>query len=257
MSVSGRGNLQSMTSERRSIGLRNRRRKWRRDQIRVTDRATMRRSIEGTAIGNFMEWYDFGVYGYIATTIAQVFYPGNSVSAVHLIATFSTLAAAFVVRPLGGFIFGPLGDRIGRRRVLMITITLMTVGTTGTGLLPGYHTIGIWAPILLVVARIFQGLSTGGEYVGAMTYVVEQAPDRKRGMMVGFLPLGNLSGFVAAGLLVTGLQSLAAQPRHADLGLANSATAGRAVRCGRDNHAAAARRITCLPERRRPGGFGG
>ena len=148
-----------------------------------------------------------GVYGYIATTIAQVFYPGNSVSAVHLIATFSTLAAAFVVRPLGGFIFGPLGDRIGRRRVLMITITLMTVGTTGTGLLPGYHTIGIWAPILLVVARIFQGLSTGGEYVGAMTYVVEQAPDRKRGMMVGFLPLGNLSGFVADELLVTGLQT--------------------------------------------------
>ena len=167
----------------------------------------MRRAIKGTAIGNFMEWYDFGVYGYIATTIAQVFYPGNTVSAVHLIATFSTLAAAFVVRPLGGFIFGPLGDRIGRKRVLMITITLMTVGTTGTGLLPGYHTIGIWAPILLVIARIFQGLSTGGEYVGAMTYVVEQAPDRKRGMMVGFLPLGNLSGFVAAGLLVTGLQT--------------------------------------------------
>ncbi len=167
----------------------------------------MRRSIEGTAIGNFMEWYDFGVYGYIATTIAQVFYPGNSVSAVHLIATFSTLAAAFVVRPIGGFIFGPLGDRIGRKRVLMTTILLMTVGTTSTGLLPGYHTIGIWAPILLVVARIFQGLSTGGEYVGAMTYVVEQAPDRRRGMMVGFLPLGNLSGFVVAGLLVTALQT--------------------------------------------------
>ncbi|HEY9305710.1 MAG TPA: MFS transporter, partial [Mycobacterium sp.] len=76
-----------------------------------------------------MEWYDFGVYGYIATTIAQVFYPGNSISAVHLIATFGTLAAAFVVRPLGGFIFGPLGDRIGRKRVLMTTILLMTVGT--------------------------------------------------------------------------------------------------------------------------------
>ena len=167
----------------------------------------MRRSIKGTAIGNFMEWYDFGVYGYIATTIARVFYPGNSVSAVHLIATFSTLAAAFVVRPLGGFIFGPLGDRIGRKRVLVITILLMTIGTTTTGLLPGYGTIGIWAPILLVVARVFQGLSTGGEYVGAMTYVVEQAPDRKRGMMVGFLPVGNLAGFVLAGLLVTGLQA--------------------------------------------------
>ena len=124
-----------MISERRSTGS-GRRRKWRRDEIRVTDHVNMRRSIEGTAIGNFMEWYDFGVYGYIATTIAQVFYPGNSVSAVHLIATFSTLAAAFVVRPLGGFIFGPLGDRIGRRRVLMITIMLMTVGTTGTGCCP-------------------------------------------------------------------------------------------------------------------------
>jgi MHS family proline/betaine transporter-like MFS transporter len=167
----------------------------------------MRQTIMGTAIGNFMEWYDFGVYGYIATTIAQVFYPGKSVSGVHLIATFGTLAAAFVVRPLGGFIFGPLGDRIGRHRVLVVTILLMTVSTTMTGLLPTYSTIGIWAPILLVVARIFQGLSTGGEYVGAMTYLVEQAPDHKRGMMVGFLPMGNLVGFVLAGLLVTGLQT--------------------------------------------------
>ncbi|MDT5020010.1 MAG: transporter, family, proline/betaine transporter [Mycobacterium sp.] len=167
----------------------------------------MRQSIKGASIGNFMEWYDFGVYGYIATTIAQVFYPGNSVSAVHLIATFSTLAAAFVVRPIGGLIFGPLGDRIGRKRVLVITVALMTVGTTGTGLLPGYDAVGIWAPILLVVGRLFQGLSTGGEYVGAMTYIVEQAPDRKRGMVVGFLPLGNLAGFVAAGLVVTALQT--------------------------------------------------
>ncbi len=167
----------------------------------------MRQTIMGTAIGNFMEWYDFGVYGYIATTIAQVFYPGKSVSGVHLIATFGTLAAAFVVRPLGGFIFGPLGDRIGRHRVLVVTILMMTVSTTMTGLLPTYSTIGIWAPILLVIARIFQGLSTGGEYVGAMTYLVEQAPDHKRGKMVGFLPMGNLVGFVLAGLLVTTLQT--------------------------------------------------
>ena len=197
-----------MNRARRPTGLsRRRRRRWTLDQIQVTDPEVMRRSIKGASIGNFMEWYDFGVYGYIATTIAQVFYPGNSVSAVHLIATFSTLAAAFVVRPVGGFIFGPLGDRIGRKRVLVITIVLMTIGTTGTGLLPGYTAIGVWAPILLVVARVFQGLSTGGEYVGAMTYIVEQAPDRKRGMVVGFLPLGNLAGFVAAGLIVTGLQT--------------------------------------------------
>jgi MFS transporter, MHS family, proline/betaine transporter len=169
--------------------------------------SALRRDTAGTAIGNFMEWYDFGVYGYIATTIARVFYPGHSVSAVHLIATFSTLAAAYVVRPLGGFVLGPLGDRIGRKRVLVITILLMAVGTTMSGLVPGYSTIGIWAPILLLVARIFQGLSTGGEFVGAMTYLVERAPDHKRGMMVGFLPLGNLVGFVLAGLLVTALQA--------------------------------------------------
>jgi MFS transporter, MHS family, proline/betaine transporter len=197
-----------MNTARRLPGLgRGRRRRWTRDQIQVTDPEMMRQSIKGASIGNFMEWYDFGVYGYIATTIAQVFYPGDSISGVHLIATFSTLAAAFVVRPIGGIIFGPLGDRIGRKRVLVITITLMTVGTTGTGLLPGYSAIGVWAPILLVVGRVFQGLSTGGEYVGAMTYIVEQAPDRKRGMVVGFLPLGNLAGFVAAGLIVTALQT--------------------------------------------------
>lgn len=167
----------------------------------------MQRSIAGTAVGNFMEWYDFGVYGYIATTLAQVFYPGDTASAANLIATFGTLAAAFAVRPLGGFVFGPLGDRIGRRRVLMITILLMTAGTTATGLLPGYRAIGIWAPILLVVARLIQGFSTGGEYVGAMVYVAEHAPDRKRGMMAAFLPLGSQAGYVVAGALVTALQT--------------------------------------------------
>ena len=188
------------------MSIRRRRHSCARDDTRDADSA-MRRDTAGTAIGNFMEWYDFGVYGYIATTIAQVFYPGDSVSAVHLIATFSTLAAAYVVRPLGGFVLGPLGDRIGRKRVLVITILLMAVGTTMSGLVPGYSTIGIWAPILLLVARIFQGLSTGGEFVGAMTYLVERTPDHKRGMMVGFLPLGNLVGFVLAGLLVTALQA--------------------------------------------------
>ena len=114
-----------MSTSRRLTGLgRRRRRRWTRDQIQVTDPEVMRQSLKGAYIGNFMEWYDFGVYGYIATTIARVFYPGDSVSAVHLLATFSTLAAAFVVRPIGGIIFGPLGDRIGRKRVLVITIVL-------------------------------------------------------------------------------------------------------------------------------------
>lgn len=167
----------------------------------------MRRSIAGTAIGNFMEWYDFGIYGFLATTIAQVFYPTDSSSTVGLIATFGTLAAAFAVRPFGGVVFGSLGDRIGRKKVLVMTVTLMAIGTTVTGLLPGYQTIGVWAPVLLIVTRILQGFSTGGEYVGAMTYVSEHAPDRSRGALTGFLPLGTLGGYVAGAAVVTGLQT--------------------------------------------------
>lgn len=167
----------------------------------------MHRSIAGTAVGNFMEWYDFGIYGFLATTIAQVFYPGDSSSAVGLIATFGTLAAAFAVRPFGGIVFGALGDRIGRKRVLVMTVTLMAVGTTVTGLLPSYEKIGVWAPILLILTKIMQGFSTGGEYVGAMTYVSEHAPDRSRGALTGFLPLGTLGGYITGAGVVTLLKS--------------------------------------------------
>src|SRR5574337_665226 len=182
-------------------------RRWEREDIRVADPTEMWRSIAGTAIGNFTEWYDFGIYGFLATTIAQVFYPTDSSSAVGLIATFGTLAAAFAVRPFGGIVFGSLGDRIGRKRVLVMTVTLMAVGTTATGLLPGYEAIGIWAPILLIVTRILQGFSTGGEYVSAMTYVSEHAPDRSRGALAGFLPLGTLGGYAVGAAVVTGLQT--------------------------------------------------
>ncbi|EFG74371.1 transporter, major facilitator family protein [Mycobacterium parascrofulaceum ATCC BAA-614] len=181
------------------------RRTWSRDEIRVADKGATHRAVKGTAIGNFMEWYDFSLYSYTATMLAQVFFPGSSGSG-NLIATFATLAATFLVRPVGGIIFGPLGDRIGRKRVLMFTILLMAVSTTATGLLPGYRSIGIWAQVLLVIIRIGQGLSTGGEYAGAMTYVNEHASDRRRGMMAGFLPLGTLTGYVVGAALITGLQ---------------------------------------------------
>jgi MHS family proline/betaine transporter-like MFS transporter len=167
----------------------------------------MRRSIAGTAVGNFTEWYDFGIYGFLATTIARVFFPADSSSAVGLIATFGTLAAAFAVRPFGGIVFGWLGDRIGRKRVLVMTVTLMAIGTTVTGLLPSYEAIGMWAPVLLIVARILQGFSTGGEYVSAMTYVSEHAPDRSRGALAGFLPLGTLGGYLVGAGVVTVVQS--------------------------------------------------
>ncbi len=164
----------------------------------------MKRTIAGTAIGNFMEWYDFGAYGFMASTIADVFFSSPKTS-VRLIATFGTLAAAFIVRPLGGMFFGPLGDRIGRKRVLAVTILLMAFGTTATGLLPDYHSAGLVAPILLLLTRLVQGFSTGGEYVSAMTFIVEHSPDLRRGWLSGWLPFGTLTGYVAGASLVTGL----------------------------------------------------
>ncbi len=178
-----------------------------RDEITVVDARATHRSIMGTAIGNFMEAYDFTLFSLVATILAQKFYPGENSGAGNLIATFGTMTAGFVVRPLGGVIFGPLGDRIGRKPVLVMTIALMAVCAAATGVLPVYHTIGVWAPILLTIIRISQGLSSGGEYAGAMTFIAEHAPDHKRGMLAGFLPVGTLGGFVLGAALVTGLQT--------------------------------------------------
>ena len=146
------------------------------------------------AFGNAMEWFDFGVYSYIAVTLGKVFFPSSSPSA-QLLATFGTFAAAFLVRPLGGMVFGPLGDRIGRQRVLAATMIMMAVGTFAIGLIPSYASIGIMAPVLLLVARLVQGFSTGGEYGGAATFIAEFSTDRRRGFMGSFLEFGTLIGY--------------------------------------------------------------
>jgi MHS family proline/betaine transporter-like MFS transporter len=194
-------------SRKAGRGRRTRRGKWAPDEITVVDARATQRSIQGTAIGNFMEAYDFTLFSLVATILAQKFYPGENSGAGNLIATFSTMTAGFVVRPLGGFIFGPLGDRIGRKPVLVMTISLMAVGASLTGVLPVYHDVGVWAPILLTAVRISQGLSSGGEYAGAMTYIAEHSPDHKRGMLAGFLPVGTLAGFVVGAALVTVLHT--------------------------------------------------
>lgn len=160
----------------------------------VIDERKSRRAVAAAAIGNTMEWFDFGVYSYLAVTIGQVFFPSNSPTA-QLLSTFATFAVAFLVRPLGGFFFGPLGDRIGRQKVLATTMITMAAGTVAIGLLPGYAQIGIWAPILLLLARLVQGFSTGGEYGGATTYVAEFSPDRRRGFMSSWLEFGTLVGY--------------------------------------------------------------
>lgn len=174
------------------------------DAVIVVDASMLRRTIAATAVGNMMEWFDFGIFSYMAVPLGQVFFPTAS-GPVQLISTFATFSAAFVVRPLGGFFFGPLGDRIGRKRVLATTIIMMAVGTFCIGLVPGYATIGIGAPLLLLLARLVQGFSTGGEYGSAMTFIAEHAPDRRRGYLTSWLEFGTLAGIVLGAVFVAAL----------------------------------------------------
>lgn len=162
--------------------------------VTVTEPAMMRRAVGAAAIGNITEWFDFGVYGYLTTTIEVQFFPPGQPALAQL-GTFATFAVAFLVRPLGGLFFGPLGDRIGRTKVLSITVIMMAMGTFLIGLIPSYASIGLAAPILLVCARILQGFSTGGEYAGAMTFIAEYSPDRRRGYFGSFLEFGTFVGY--------------------------------------------------------------
>ncbi|MFJ3233981.1 MFS transporter [Streptomyces sp. NPDC086787] len=182
--------------------LRRNERAFRAEDVQVVERPMLRRAVGASALGNCMEWFDFGVYSYLAATIGKVFFPGAS-PAAQLVSSFATFAAAFVVRPLGGLVFGPLGDRIGRQKVLATTMIMMSAGTFAIGLIPGYATIGIAAPVLLLLARMVQGFSTGGEYGGATTFVAEYAPDRRRGFLSSWLDFGTFVGYALGSALVT------------------------------------------------------
>ena len=138
------------------------------------------RALVAACAGNLVEWYDFAVYGAFATVIATTFFPGSDPSA-RLLASFAVFATAFLVRPFGALLFGRLGDRVGRRPVLATVIVVMAVATAGIGLLPSYATIGMLAPLLLTLLRSAQGLSVGGESSGATAFVVEYAPEGRRG----------------------------------------------------------------------------
>ncbi len=172
------------------------------EDVTVVDTDVARRAVLATAIGNAMEWFDFGIYSYLAVTIGKVFFP-ELTGGVQLIYTFATFAVAFLVRPLGGLFFGMLGDRIGRKKVLAITLILMALATLSIGLIPSYASIGATATILLLIARLVQGFSTGGEYAGAMTFIAESTPDKKRGVMASGLEVGTLAGYIAGAGLVT------------------------------------------------------
>lgn len=162
-------------------------------------RRTIRRAIGASAIGNATEWYDYGVYSVAVTYITANFFSGGTVWAL------ATFAISFLVRPLGGIVWGPLGDKLGRKAILAITIILMAGSTTAIGLLPNTDVIGAWAPGLLIFLRMVQGFSTGGEYGGAATFMAEYSPDKKRGFFGSFLEFGTLFGFVLGTAFVLAL----------------------------------------------------
>jgi len=167
----------------------------------------VRKAVAGASIGNAVEWFDFAIYGFLATFIAANFFPSGNETAA-LLNTFAIFAAAFFMRPLGGFVFGPLGDRIGRQRVLALVILLMSGSTLAIGLLPTYTAIAVGAPLLLLMLRCLQGFSAGGEYGGGAVYLAEFASEKRRGLTVTFMVWSGVLGFLIGSVTVTLLQAL-------------------------------------------------
>lgn len=160
-----------------------------------------RRAVFAGGIGSLVEYYDFGVYGYVATTIAAKFFPTSSPAAA-LLSTLAVFAIAFVARPLGSVLFGHIGDRHGRKPALAISVIMMAVATFGIGCLPTYEAIGVAAPILLVIMRLAQGLSAGGEVSGSAAILAETALPNRRGFLTSATQVGSLSGLLLASAVV-------------------------------------------------------
>lgn len=170
------------------------------------DPVALRRSVAAGAVGVFVHWFDWAAYAYLATTIASVFFPAQDATA-GLLSVFAVFAVSFGIRPVGALVFGPLGDRIGRKRTLSIVIFVMSGATLAIGLLPGYSTIGVAAPVLLVVARLIQGFAAGGEFGSAASFLAECSPRRRRGFGVSWLEVGSLLGFLAGSFVFFVLSS--------------------------------------------------
>lgn len=166
--------------------------------------------IIGGTIGNLNEWYNFLLYGYLASVISQLFFPSQN-KLLSLTLVFSVFALSFLVRPLGGILFGWIGDTYGRQRALVISIILMAIPTFLIGCLPTYKSIGIASPILLCIFRICQGISAGGEHTGSAIYVAEYAPPTRRALWVSTVPtssaLGVLISSIAALLIINGFSN--------------------------------------------------
>src|SRR5919112_5346350 len=161
----------------------------------VIDAKRDRLVIFASTLGTVFEWYDFFVYGTLASVIAKLFFPSANATA-GLLLTLATFGAGFGVRPVGAVLFGWLGDRLGRKYTFLVTTSLMGVATAAVGLVPSYAAIGVAAPVILVFLRVLQGLALGGEYGGAAIYVAEHAPRNKRGYYTSFIQAGVIGGFI-------------------------------------------------------------
>jgi MFS transporter, MHS family, proline/betaine transporter len=176
-------------------------------QDEVESAASRRRAIIACNIGNFIELYDFTIYGFFAVALGRAFFPSTDPMA-SLLSSFATYGVGFLMRPVGAVIIGAYGDTYGRKAALVLTIGVMATATGLTGLLPSYASIGIWAPILLVVCRMLQGFSTGGEWGGAAAFLVEHAPPGHRGFVGSLATFSVHLGIFAGSLTATLLTSV-------------------------------------------------
>jgi MFS transporter, MHS family, proline/betaine transporter len=163
-----------------------------------------KRSIAAGAVGNMLEWYDFAVFGFFAAAIGAQFFPSDDRLA-GLLNTFAVFAVGYLARPVGGVIFGALGDRVGRKRALQISIVAMAIPTSLIAALPTHAEIGVWAAVLLVLLRLAQGVSVGGEFIGSICYLVEVAPRGRRGLYGSFAVLSTVGGMVLGSAVAAGL----------------------------------------------------
>lgn len=164
----------------------------------------LKRAATACFIGNFVEWFDYAAYGYLAAVIAVVFFPGENYY-VGLMSAYTVFALSFIVRPIGGVFWGYVGDKYGRRLALSWSILIMTVSTFCIALLPGYAAIGIAAPFLLLFLRLIQGFSAAGEYAGASAFLSEYAPPQKRGFYTSLVPASTSAGLLLGSLMVAGM----------------------------------------------------
>lgn len=173
----------------------------------MPSRMNMRRAVSAGIVGNLVEWFDFAVYGYLVAYLGPLFFPSGDPVASTL-ATFAVFAIGYFARPVGAVVLGRIGDRRGRRTMLVLSITLLGLSSCAIGLLPTYASIGIAAPLLLVLLRLAQGFSVGGEYTGSMTYLTEIARSDRRGLTSSLASLGTMSGILLASALVWFIHAL-------------------------------------------------